>query len=67
VDIELEDNSRHRWIGPAQAGAVVVRAIKRGDLYALTHPDWYPMVAARHAAIADALREQEAFRTDGTA
>jgi NAD(P)-dependent dehydrogenase (short-subunit alcohol dehydrogenase family) len=32
VDIELEDNSRHRWIGPAQAGAVVVRAIKRGDL-----------------------------------
>ena len=44
------------------AGAVVVRAIKRGDLYALTHPDWYPMVAARHEAIAEAFREQEAFR-----
>ena len=27
---------------PQEAGAVVVRAIKRGDLYALTHPDWYP-------------------------
>jgi NAD(P)-dependent dehydrogenase (short-subunit alcohol dehydrogenase family) len=58
VDIELEDNPRHRWIYPEQAGRVVVRAIKRGDLYALTHPDWYPMVAARHEAIGEAFREQ---------
>ena len=42
IDIELEDNPRYRWIYPDEAGAVVVRAIKRGDLYALTHPDWYP-------------------------
>ena len=62
IDIELEDNPRYRWIYPVDAGAVVVRAIKRGDLYALTHPDWYPMVAARHEAIAEAFREQEAFR-----
>jgi NAD(P)-dependent dehydrogenase (short-subunit alcohol dehydrogenase family) len=58
VDIELEDNPRHRWIYPEQAGQVVVRAIKRGDLYALTHPDWYPQVAARHEAIAEAFAEQ---------
>jgi len=58
VDIELEDNPRHRWIYPEQAGQVVVRAIKRGDLYALTHPDWYPQVAARHQAIAEAFAEQ---------
>ena len=62
IDIELEDNPRYRWIYPADAGAVVVRAIKRGDLYALTHPDWYPMVAERHEAIAAAFREQEAIR-----
>ena len=62
VDIELEDNPRYRWIYPEEAGAVVVRAIKRGDLYALTHPDWYPMVAERHQAIAEAFREQEALR-----
>jgi NAD(P)-dependent dehydrogenase (short-subunit alcohol dehydrogenase family) len=62
IDIELEDNPRYRWIYPEDAGAVVVRAIKRGDLYALTHPDWYPMVAERHEAIAEAFREQEAFR-----
>ncbi len=65
VDIELEDNPRYRWIYPEDAGAVVVRAIKRGDLYALTHPDWYPMVAERHEAIAEAFREQEALRRDG--
>jgi NAD(P)-dependent dehydrogenase (short-subunit alcohol dehydrogenase family) len=62
IDIELEDNPRHRWIYPVDAGAVVVRAIKRGDLYALTHPDWYPIVAERHEAIAAAFREQEALR-----
>jgi len=65
IDIELEDNPRYRWIYPADAGAVVVRAIKRGDLYALTHPDWYPMVAAWHEAIAEAFREQEALRKAG--
>jgi NAD(P)-dependent dehydrogenase (short-subunit alcohol dehydrogenase family) len=64
IDIELEDNPRYRWIYPQDAGAVVVRAIKRGDLYALTHPDWYPMVAERHEAIAEAFREQEALRRE---
>jgi NAD(P)-dependent dehydrogenase (short-subunit alcohol dehydrogenase family) len=56
VDISRQDNPAYRWIGPQEAGAVVVRAIKRGDLYALTHPDWYGMVEQRHAAIADAFR-----------
>ena len=64
IDIELEDNPRYRWVYPDVAGAVVVRAIKRGDLYALTHPDWYPMVAERHEAIAEAFREQEACRQE---
>jgi NAD(P)-dependent dehydrogenase (short-subunit alcohol dehydrogenase family) len=60
VDIQLEDNPEHRWIGPDEAGAVVVRAIKRGYLYALTHPDWYPRVQERHEAVADAFRQQAA-------
>ena len=60
IDIELEDNPMYRWIYPEEAGAVVVRAIKRGDLYALTHPDWYPRVAKRHEAIAEAFRQQAA-------
>jgi NAD(P)-dependent dehydrogenase (short-subunit alcohol dehydrogenase family) len=65
VDIELEDNPRYRWIDPEQAGRVVVRAIKRGDLYALTHPDWYPQVAARHEAIAAAFSSQAATAEPG--
>lgn len=60
VDIQLEGNPDHRWIDPEEAGAVVVRAIKRGDLYALTHPDWYPRVRQRHEAIAAAFRQQAA-------
>jgi hypothetical protein len=31
---------------------------------ALTHPDWYPVVAERHEAIAAAFREQEALRQE---
>jgi len=60
VDIQLEDNPNYRWIGPQEAGAVVVRAVKRGYLYALTHPDGYPQVRQRHEAIAAAFREQAA-------
>jgi NAD(P)-dependent dehydrogenase (short-subunit alcohol dehydrogenase family) len=59
VDISLDENPVHRWITPEDAGAVVVRAIKRGDLYALTHPDWYPMVRQRHESIAAAFRREE--------
>jgi hypothetical protein len=58
IDIELEDNPAYRWIGPDDAGAVVVRAIKNGYLYALTHPDWYDRVAKRHQVIAEAFRVQ---------
>jgi NAD(P)-dependent dehydrogenase (short-subunit alcohol dehydrogenase family) len=57
VDISADDNPFYRWISPEEAGAVVVRAIKRGDLYALTHPEWYAMVEPRHQAIAAAFRQ----------
>ena len=57
VDVSGDDNPFFRWIGPEDAGAVVVRAIKRGDLYALTHPEWYAMVEPRHQAIAAAFRQ----------
>ena len=60
VDISLERNPAYRWISPDEVGAVVAHAIKRGDLYALTHPDWYGMVERRHQAIAAAFREGSA-------
>jgi NAD(P)-dependent dehydrogenase (short-subunit alcohol dehydrogenase family) len=60
IDALREVNPAYRWISPDEVGAVVVRAIKRGDLYALTHPDWYPMVEHRHQAIAAAFRDAKA-------
>jgi NAD(P)-dependent dehydrogenase (short-subunit alcohol dehydrogenase family) len=60
ADLSRADNPAYRWISPEEAGAVVVRAIKRGDLYALTHPDWYPIVERRHQSIAAAFRDAEA-------
>jgi NAD(P)-dependent dehydrogenase (short-subunit alcohol dehydrogenase family) len=57
VDVSGDDNPFFRWIGPDDAGSVVVRAIKGGDLYALTHPEWYAMVEPRHQAIAAAFRQ----------
>jgi NAD(P)-dependent dehydrogenase (short-subunit alcohol dehydrogenase family) len=59
IDVSRADNPAYRWISPEEAGAVVVRAIKSGDLYALTHPEWYPMVERRHQAIAAAFRQAE--------
>jgi NAD(P)-dependent dehydrogenase (short-subunit alcohol dehydrogenase family) len=50
-----------RWVDADDAGDVVVRAVKRGDLYALTHPEMAPaakerfddILAAFEAAAAD--------------
>ena len=56
-DLETSDEgSAMTWMEPDAAGEVVVRAIKNGDLYALTHPDMAPLVAERHRQIADAFR-----------
>lgn len=58
-DVVLEDEDRgdFRWITPLDAGDVVVRAIRRGDLYAITHPDWLDRVERRHETIAKAFRD----------
>lgn len=51
-------NTTRPTAGSAEGtGAVVVRAIKNGDLYAITHPDWYGMVEQRHQTIAAAFRQ----------
>jgi len=58
TDIETtEDGAKLRWLEPDQVGEVVVRAIQRGDLYALTHPEMADQPAARQERIAAAFRE----------
>ncbi len=52
VDISQEDFARDvRWIDPIDAGRITTRAIRNDDLYALTHPDWWPLVETRFDAI----------------
>jgi NAD(P)-dependent dehydrogenase (short-subunit alcohol dehydrogenase family) len=63
VDLAQEDNPGRRWITPEEVGAAAVRAIKRGDLYAMTHPERYAQVARRHEAIAAAFRRAAAAAT----
>lgn len=43
------------WINASEAGAIVLDAIKSGDLYVFTHPQMAERITSRHAAIADAL------------
>jgi NAD(P)-dependent dehydrogenase (short-subunit alcohol dehydrogenase family) len=66
-DVILEDSEQFKdqpvdWISPADAAAIAIGAIKRGDFYAITHPDMWPEVDARHEAIAKAFADEKARR-----
>ena len=57
-DIETTElGARMRWLDADEVGRIVVRAIRRGDLYAITHPEQIGEVEARHRAIERAFRE----------
>jgi len=61
VDLEATEMGRSvRWVDPDEAGRVVVRAIRQGDLYAFTHPEMAAAVEERHQAISEAFRETQA-------
>lgn len=56
VDIATDPvRAEQRWIDPIIAGRVTTRAILANDPYAITHPDWWPTVAARQERIHDAF------------
>jgi NAD(P)-dependent dehydrogenase (short-subunit alcohol dehydrogenase family) len=58
VDVaERSGDAGYRWLAPEEAGAVVVAAIKRGDLYALTHPELFEWVELRHQTLAEAFQK----------
>ena len=63
VDVDIQQTefgARMRWLEPEAVGAIVVNAIRRGDLYAFTHPDMKAGVLERHQRIAAALAQAEA-------
>jgi NAD(P)-dependent dehydrogenase (short-subunit alcohol dehydrogenase family) len=45
------------WMDPADAGPLVVRAIRENRPFAVTHPQFWPQVAAVHQTVADAFSD----------
>ncbi|HEY4447084.1 MAG TPA: SDR family NAD(P)-dependent oxidoreductase [Steroidobacteraceae bacterium] len=43
---------------PKEVGSLVVKAIMNDELYIITHGEWRPMAAARHAALMAAMPEK---------
>ena len=43
---------------PAQVGDLVLNAVRNDELYIITHGEWQPMAAARHAALLEAMPEK---------
>jgi NAD(P)-dependent dehydrogenase (short-subunit alcohol dehydrogenase family) len=43
---------------PAEVGALVLNAIRNDELYVITHGEWRPMAAARHAALLAAMPDK---------
>lgn len=46
-----------RWMDPLECGVLVADAVRNGDLYVITHPELWPQVADRHAAIEAAFHK----------
>jgi len=54
MDVDLEQSefgAAQRWMDPQDVGRIAVSAMRRGDLYALTHPEQLSVVEARFEAI----------------
>jgi short-subunit dehydrogenase len=57
VDLEHSDiGADFRWMEPTEVGEMVVEAIRRGDLYIITHPEMLDAVEQRFRAVTDAFR-----------
>jgi NAD(P)-dependent dehydrogenase (short-subunit alcohol dehydrogenase family) len=55
-DLEsLDGGGSLRWVAPEAVADTLLTAIRRGDLYAFTHPEWAPIVRERHARIEAAM------------
>ena len=53
---QSELGRRMRWLDPIDVGRIAVRAVRNGDLYAITHPEQLGEVEARHRGIEAAFR-----------
>lgn len=66
-DVALEDSTQFEdqtvdWMPASQAAQIALGAMKRGEFYAITHPDMLDDVKARHEAIERAFAEEQQRR-----
>lgn len=69
VDSDLQATDAGRglhWLDPDVAAEVLVRAVRRGELYAFTHPEWAPIVRERHDRIAAAFADARRVASPGS-
>ncbi len=62
VDLAAGPDLGMTWLEPDDVGRIVIDGVAAGDLYIVTHPEGWPMVAGRHQAIADAFAAAAAAR-----
>jgi NAD(P)-dependent dehydrogenase (short-subunit alcohol dehydrogenase family) len=55
-DLEAEDDDAGPWMDPDAVAEVLLRAVRRGDFYAFTHPEWAPIVKERQQKIMSAFQ-----------
>lgn len=56
-DIAQKVSGEGMWIDPEEAGRVVLRAVRSGDLYAFTHPGMLSDVEASFRAVREAMQK----------
>jgi NAD(P)-dependent dehydrogenase (short-subunit alcohol dehydrogenase family) len=59
-NVRVAMKSTMRMIDPTEVGDIVIEAMARGDLYAITHPETYPHVRGRLDAIEAAFAHAKA-------
>ncbi|SFL14747.1 SDR family NAD(P)-dependent oxidoreductase [Geodermatophilus ruber] len=59
-DVDVSLSGRHRFLDPEDVGAMVVEAVRRNDPYVVTHGEWLPRAADRHARLQAAFPAEDA-------
>ncbi|KDA05327.1 short-chain dehydrogenase [Microbacterium sp. CH12i] len=63
-DIALTVPDDWRFANPRDVGVIVSRAVRNGDFYAITHPEWIDQITTRSTALEDAYRRYEITHAD---
>jgi len=66
-DIALTVPEDWRFAEPRDAGVIVARAVRNGDFYAITHPEWVQQIVARNDDLESAYRKYGVTTADDVA